>query len=296
MFYTGTCSWAEKTLLACGEFYPKEVKTAEGRLRFYADRFSTVEVDSSYYAIPAKKTTELWSERTPEKFIFHIKVYGALTGHGVDFKTLPSEVAGKIGQKSRSGPFVYIKDKGMLSTLGEILADSIRPLTESGKLGLLIYQFPPWFRYSKENLSFILFCKKISGSLSVAAEFRHGSWLTPDRREEIFSFLSENEITYITADEPQYDNFATIPFIPHITTDTAYFRLHGRNKTNWLKKGITTHLRYSYLYSDDELDSFVPVIKEYLKFKRKVFVMFNNCHGGFAVKNALALLEKCENI
>jgi uncharacterized protein YecE (DUF72 family) len=46
---------------------------------------------------------------------------------------------------------------------------------------------------------------------------------------------------------------STILFIPASTTDTAYVRLHGRNKDNWLKKGIETSLRYAYLYSNTEL-------------------------------------------
>jgi len=93
MIQTGTCSWTEKTLIQSGEFYPKSVKTAEGRLRHYASFFDTVEVDSTYYAIPDRSNTYLWVERTPENFIFHIKVYGALTGHGIDPKTLPKDTS-----------------------------------------------------------------------------------------------------------------------------------------------------------------------------------------------------------
>jgi uncharacterized protein YecE (DUF72 family) len=88
MLRIGTCSWTEKTLIQSGEFYPKGTKTAEARLKHYASHFNTVEVDSTYYAIPDLRNTHLWAYRTPEDFVFHIKVYGALTGHGVDPKTL----------------------------------------------------------------------------------------------------------------------------------------------------------------------------------------------------------------
>ena len=84
MIRTGTCSWTEKTLLKSGEFYPHNIKTARDRLMYYADHFNTVEVDSSYYAVPSEQNTSLWAERTPDDFTFHIKAYGALTGHGVD--------------------------------------------------------------------------------------------------------------------------------------------------------------------------------------------------------------------
>jgi uncharacterized protein YecE (DUF72 family) len=63
--HVGTCSWAEKSLIESGEFYPKGVSSAEERLKYYASHFDAVEVDSAYYAIPPPHTTELWAERTP---------------------------------------------------------------------------------------------------------------------------------------------------------------------------------------------------------------------------------------
>jgi len=66
MIHIGTCSWTEKTLIQSREFYPRGVKTAEGRLRYYASHFDTVEIDSTYYAIPDKRNTYLWAERTTE--------------------------------------------------------------------------------------------------------------------------------------------------------------------------------------------------------------------------------------
>ncbi len=129
------------------------------------------------------------------------------------------------------------------------------------------------------------------GGLPFAVEFRHGSWLTPDRAESVFDFLRKHQITYITADEPQYGSLATIPFLPGVTTDIAYFRFHGRNKENWLKKGIETSLRYDYFYSDDELREFIEPIFSTNKQAQSTFVMFNNCRLGFAVKDAIRMKE-----
>ena len=75
MIHVGTCSWTEKSLVKSGEFYPKTVRTAESRLQFYCEHFDSVEVDSTYYAIPPKSNALLWAQRTPDNFIFHIKVY-----------------------------------------------------------------------------------------------------------------------------------------------------------------------------------------------------------------------------
>ena len=60
----GTCSWADAGLLAA--WYPRGVSTAEKRLRYYAERFDVVEVDSPYYALPDPAVTERWARRTPD--------------------------------------------------------------------------------------------------------------------------------------------------------------------------------------------------------------------------------------
>jgi uncharacterized protein YecE (DUF72 family) len=137
------------------------------------------------------------------------------------------------------------------------------------------------------------------GVMSIAVEFRHGSWLTHHHVENVFKFLRENGLTYITTDEPQFGSLATVPFLPALTSDIAYFRLHGRNKETWLKRGIETSMRYDYLYSGRELMEFIALASELSKKAKMTFIMFNNCHGGFAVRNSLeslALLREYEEL
>jgi uncharacterized protein YecE (DUF72 family) len=291
MIQIGTCSWTEKSLIQSGEFYPGGVKTAEGRLRYYADKFNTVEVDSTYYAIPDKRTTYLWADRTPENFIFHIKVYGALTGHGIDPKTLPRDIFNLIPEKDRVERYIYIKEPSILDIIAERFKEVLAPLKRTNKLGVLVFQFPPWFHYKTANIDYIIGCKELMKGMPIAVEFRHGSWLTSDSLDSTLNFLRENRIIYITADEPQYGNLATVQFIPDATTEIAYFRFHGRNKENWLKKGIETTLRFAYLYSEHELRAFIPSLKDVDKKAHVTYAMFNNCHGGFAMKNALRMKE-----
>ncbi len=291
MIHTGTCSWTEKTLIQSGDFYPCEVRTAEGRLRYYSSQFNTVEVDSTYYAIPDKRNTYLWADRTPENFIFHIKVYGALTGHGIDPKILPKDIFSLLPEKDKIGKYAYVKESTILEPIAERFKEALTPFIRTNRLGVLVFQFPPWFHYKTANLDYMLKCKELMQDLPIAVEFRHGSWLTPDVQDSVFQFLREHQLTYITADEPQYGSLATVPFIPQVTTDIAYFRFHGRNKENWLKKGVETSLRYNYLYSNKELKEFVPHIQSIARKTKITYAMFNNCHGGFAIRNALRLKE-----
>ncbi len=291
MIHIGTCSWTEKTLIKSGEFYPKEAKSAEDRLKFYAENFDTVEVDSSYYAIPDARNSTAWAERTPKDFIFHIKVFGALTGHGVDPRTLPAEVVRALPTKDRDKKYIYITDPNLLKVIGERFKESLAPLAMSGKLGLVVFQFPPWLHYKEENLDYILTCVTVTEGLQAAVEFRHGSWLSNHNREKVMGFLIGHGLTYVAADEPQFGNLATVPFYPAATADTVYFRFHGRNKENWLKKRIDTSLRYDYLYTEEEIREFVPHILDADKKGKIVFAMFNNCHGAAAMKNARRLQE-----
>ena len=290
MIRAGICSWTEKTLIQSGQFYPPNAKTAEARLRFYATHFDTVEVDSTYYAIPDAKTAWLWDMRTQPGFTFHIKAYGALTGHGVDLRSLPKDVQGLVS-RSDDGKYVYIKEASILRMLAQRLIDALAPLKRAGKLGFVVFQFPPWFTRKTSNLDYILSCKEMMHGLPIAAEFRHGSWLTADKVSSTFEFLGAHDITYVTADEPQYNNLTTIPFAPQTTTDTAYFRFHGRNRENWLKKGIDTSLRYAYSYSDEELADFAPHLGRAEKTTKVTYAMFNNCHRNYAVANAMRLRE-----
>jgi uncharacterized protein YecE (DUF72 family) len=287
----GTCSWTEKTLIRSGEFYPRHAKTAESRLTYYAESFDTVEVDSTYYAMPDARNARLWAQRTPGGFTFHIKAYGALTGHSVDPATLPKDIQRMLSGEEMEKSRIYIREPLVREAIAERFRDALAPLAESGRLGVLVYQFPPWFQYSTRNLDFILRSYELMGDMPVAVEFRHGSWLTPLRREQVIRFLLEHRLTYITSDEPQYGSLATVPFIPRVTTDIGYFRFHGRNRENWLKKGIETSLRFAYEYSDKELQEFISPITELHREAKQIFVMFNNCHLGFAVRNARKMKE-----
>src|SRR6478736_6200264 len=75
----GTCSWADEGLLKA--WYPRGVSTPEARLRYYAERFDVVEVDSPFYALPDPDVTRRWAERTPDEFTFHVKAGAAMTFH-----------------------------------------------------------------------------------------------------------------------------------------------------------------------------------------------------------------------
>lgn len=137
----GTASWTDKTLLDCGKFYPPTAKTPEARLRFYASQFNLVEVDTSYYAIPAVTTAQHWAERTPPGFVFNVKAFNLFTGQWTSTDVLPKDIKEALGPGRR---MVY---KDMAAEFREELwkrfVACLVPLQVNGKLGLVHFQFSP---------------------------------------------------------------------------------------------------------------------------------------------------------
>lgn len=99
----GTASWSDKTLLDCGKFYPPTAKTQtpEARLRFYASQFNLVEVDTSYYAIPAVTKAQRWAERKPPGFVFNVKAFSLFTGQWTSTDVLPKDIKEALGSGRR---------------------------------------------------------------------------------------------------------------------------------------------------------------------------------------------------
>ncbi|GFO60039.1 hypothetical protein GMST_23640 [Geomonas silvestris] len=279
----GTCSWAEKSLIESGVFYPPETATAEARLRYYSSLFDTVEVESTFYALPTQGMVHAWCNRTPPGFLFHLKAHGVLTGHQVDPHLLPGELLALLPAEERDRETVRVADPALVKALAEHLKEAVAPLRRLHRLGFIVFQFPPWFGYQKSNLGYLQRCKELFGELPIAVEFRHGSWLTRHHADYLFAFLREHNITYITCDEPQFGTLATAPFIPAATTSIAYLRLHGRNAENWLDHSTP---RYEYRYNASELASLAQVVTELRRGCRIVFAMFNNCHQGHSIVNA----------
>ncbi|NLY54569.1 MAG: DUF72 domain-containing protein [Firmicutes bacterium] len=268
MIRVGTCSWTDPTLLNCGRFYPPEAKTAEARLRFYAKHFDTVEVNSSYYHLPAERNSHLWVERTPAGFIFNIKAYKSLTLH--ERGKQPDELEWRM------------------------FASAIAPLHAAGKLGYVLFQFPPWFTCTLANQAYILECQERLPDYRLAIQFRHPSWLA-SRAQAIATlrWLKQHNLPYVAVDEPQFPTRRTIPPVAVATvSDLAVVRFNGRNLRNWFAKGIPVHERFHYLYSPEELAAWVEPIKRLATQAQVVYVMFNNCFADDAIVNAKEILRQ----
>ncbi len=288
----GSCSWADKTLVDSG-WYPREAKTPEDRLRYYSERFPLVEVDSTYYAVPLPRNPELWVERTPPGFTFDVKSYGLFTQHASAVAALPRELREALPAELQAKRTVYYKD--LPPETGEELwrrfVEALLPMDSAGKLGFVLFQFPPWFVPSRPNRECILEAKERLGQYQMAVEFRNGLWMAEEvDQEKTLRFLRDNGIPYVCVDEPQGFKSSVPPALA-VTAPVAVLRMHGHNSEMWTKKAATAAERFDYLYDAGELAEWVPRIRRLAEESREVHVLMNNCHRDYSVRNAREIGE-----
>jgi uncharacterized protein YecE (DUF72 family) len=282
----GTSSWTDKSLIESGNFYPADVKTPEARLKFYATQFPIVEVDSSYYAIPSDKTAKLWVERTPEDFVFNMKAFRLLTTHQTQPKVLPKHVRESLPVDKKT---TYYKDlpNELLDAVWSEFRAVLQPLKQAGKLGVVLFQFPPWFLPHKESLAHMDDCLERMEGFRLAVEFRHPMWFEKGR-DRTLEFERERGIVNVIVDEPQGLK-TSVPAVWEVTSpDVAMVRLHGRNHSTWERKGLkAASERFDYWYDERELRELAPKIKA-LEAK-DVHVLFNNNNQDQGQKGAAML-------
>ena len=285
----GTASWTDRTLIKDGHFYPSEAKTAEARLRYYAEQFPIVEVDSTYYFPPSEKNSVLWIERTPKDYTFNVKAYSLLTNHPTRpdslYKDLqlPEELADKKNLYREQLPDTIVDE------VWQRFRDALMPLHSAGKLGAVLFQYPQWFVIGRKNKDYILECAERLKEFRIAIEFRHKTWLEERNVDETLSFLSNHDLPYVSVDMPQGFDSSLPPIAAATADDIAMVRFHGRDRKAWAKKNVSASERFRYEYSEAELNEWVPKIKDISGQARETHVLMNNCYRDFAVNNARQL-------
>jgi len=285
--YYGTSSWTDRTLLASKRFYPSSARSAEERLRFYAERFPLVEVDSTYYGLPSERNAVLWVERTPPHFVFNIKAYGLLTQHPVAVRSLPEPVRELLPKSAFDKKRVYPKDLSAEAqeAVWSSFVAALRPLVDARKLGAVLFQFPRWFTNNRRNRDYLRALPE-RFPLRIAVEFRGGGWMDEDRRERTLAMLEELQLAYVVVDEPQGFKSSTPPVVASTSRELAFIRFHGQNAETWEKPGLTAAERFRYLYSDEELGRWVEPARELGKQSDQLHLLMNNCYEDYGIRNA----------
>lgn len=287
----GTASWTDATLLKSGKYYPRDVKTAEARLRYYSAEFPIVEVDSTYYAMPSVTNASLWAQRTPHDFVFNVKAFRLFTQHQTDPKVLPANVRVMLGELG--GGQLYYNDLGaeLQDELWRQFQLSLEPLRSAGKLGALLFQFPKWFLPNRGSRLYLEQIRQRLPDYAIALEFRHESWFEGRQRDSILAFERELRFCNVIVDEPQLPG--SIPPIWEVTLpQLAMVRMHGRNADTWNLKGLKAASdRFNYDYRDEELRDFIAPVRHLSEQAERVHMIFNNNMEDQGIRNARTMLR-----
>src|SRR5918995_987129 len=157
----GTSSWADPGFVE--EWYPPGLP-ARDRLRYYAERFDAVEVNATFYAVPAARTVARWAEITPAGFTFDVKLHRLLSRHSAGVDALPPPLP----------------------------AGAIEPLMAAGKLGAFLLQLSPAFSPHAHTLDGLAPLLDRLAPHPVAIELRHRSWTRKGRLEPALAWMEDH--------------------------------------------------------------------------------------------------------
>jgi uncharacterized protein YecE (DUF72 family) len=279
----GTCSWADDALSKY--WYPPGVPAKE-RLPYYADHFSTVEVDSTYYRVPTESMVQGWAERTPPGFVMHVKAFGLMTRHPVKLEQVPPDLREGLPVDQRGRV-----DRPPREVRGRVFAafmEALEPLRAAGKLGGILFQLPPYVVWKPSSLDYLEWARDQLGGAPMLVEPRHRSWFEEDVRAELLRWLEEHGMAWVVVDAPKVD----APNVPRtlvaVTSPMAYVRLHGRNAATWNVRGGSAAERFDYLYSEDELREWVGPLRELSNEAEQAYAFFNNNNQTNGVAQAAA--------
>ena len=267
----GFCSFADEALVK--HWYPRGVSARE-RLSYYAERYSTVEIDSTFYRMPDERTVRGWAERTPEDFVVHIKAFGVMTRHPVPLARMPPSLRaempvderGRVDRPSRAARALVFSE----------FHRALEPLRQAGKLGGILFQLPPYVVPKPASFDYLDWARDQLGSDEMLVEFRHRSWLDEDRRAEVLGFLEERRMSYVSVDAPKLDAANVPRTLVAATTPLAYVRFHGRNAATWNTRGGGAAQRFDHLYAAGELAEWVEPLRELAAVSQAAYALFNN--------------------
>jgi uncharacterized protein YecE (DUF72 family) len=288
----GTCSWADESLSKY--WYPPGVKQGE-RLAYYAERFDTVELDSTYYRLPVEQMAERWAERTPEGFVMHVKAFGVMTRHPVKLEQLPPDLRDEAPVDERGR--VDRPPRDFRAEIFRRFLAALEPLRASGKLGGILFQLPSYVVYKPVSLDYLEWARGQLEGEDMLVEFRHRSWLDDENREATLAFLEGIGASHVIVDAPKTEARNLVPTVLALTSPTAYIRFHGRNAATWNVRGRSAAERFDYLYSEAELAEWGEPLREIAGQAENAYAFFNNngrssANGGFVAQaptNAVAL-------
>jgi uncharacterized protein YecE (DUF72 family) len=266
------------------DWYPRGVEPRD-RLAALAERLDAVEIDSSFYALPAARTVERWAKITPQRFSFTAKLHRALSRHAAPLKSLPADLRDGVQETGRGR---IVLDDELEAALCERTLRVFEPLFAAGRLSCFLLQLTPAFNPGDHALAELEPLVQALAPVPVAIELRHRGWL--DRREQTLDWFRDAGAAFVCVDAPRTDAPVAMPPEDAVTRgDLAYLRAHGRNAEGYLR-GRSAAERFDYSYPEAELDELAERARRLAADAERVECVLSN--GAHALEAALGLRER----
>ena len=265
------------------EWYPPGLPAGD-RLPSLAERLEAVEIDSSFYALPAARTVQRWAKITPEGFSFTAKLHRALSRHAAPLKSLPRDLRDGVQETERGR---VVLDEDFEAALCARTLEVFEPLFEAGRLSCFLLQLTPSFNPGQHRLTELEALVQALAPVPLAVELRHRGWM--DRRDKTLGWFRDVGVAYVSVDAPETDAPVAMPRADAVTrSDLAYLRAHGRNAEGYLR-GRSAAERFDYAYKKAELRELAERARRLAEDAERVECVLAN--GGHALESALALRE-----
>jgi uncharacterized protein YecE (DUF72 family) len=252
-----------------GVFYPARRPRGFDELAYYAQRFDTVEVNSTFYRMPEAPMSEGWVSRTPPGFLFSVKLYQKFTHPDMYLA------------RSRASDWDLSRSDVDLFRIG------VEPIAASGKLAAILIQFPPSFHAEPDTFEYLDWLLDGLTPLPMAVELRHRTW--SDDPASTLSILDAHHASWVLIDEPKFPDSIRQELAPGTPGRApVYVRLHGRNAAAWWEHESSED-RYDYLYAAGDLKPFAAVARQASAAGRRVLMYLNNHFSAKSVANAALL-------
>lgn len=280
MIRVGTCSWADPEFVR--DWYPPGLAAGE-RLRWYAEHFDYVEVNSTFYGVPLVPTVRKWVEQTPPGFLFDVKLHRLFSRHATKAEMLPKESRRALHVTARGS---VVPTPQLLESVAHAFREAMAPLREARKLGALLLQMSPVFTPGASRLTELDPLLADFDGWCLAVELRSRGWVDDERRESTLEFFRSRDLPLVMVDAPLSEHFTVMPAFEAVTSPSlAYLRLHGRNEEGYLR-GRTVPERFDWDYSDEELETVAERVERLAQEAQEVHVGFNNNRSSYAPRAA----------
>ena len=269
----GTCSWADESLSKL--WYPAGVRSAEGRLRYYAESFDVVEVNSSYYALPTAEAASQWAARTPDGFTFHVKAFGMMTRHPVRAEQLPPDLREQVATDHLGR--VERPSRELRAEVFDRFRHAVRPLREAGKLGGVLMQFPPYIVCKPSAEEYLEWAADELAGHEMLVEFRHRSWFDEGNTPNTLSLpraagRDPRDRGRAAHGRPQHRAHGG----RHHLAPRRTCGCTGETPTPGTCAARSAAERFDHLYTEQELDEWVEPLRDLGAESEHVCAMFNN--------------------